>query len=159
SFCSKNFFAAADKYRNSHCNTLETWITQHSSMPCAIDQRWNRRRYFGSTAARFTAGASNTEFVDEFTDVPMPSFFGDWKRIVFYRRRLLARSAYLVGQSGAGASGSALLTTQPVDSERAPRAISRISISKCRSELGWHSAMISIGCRRRSHHLPRSARE
>src|SRR5262245_29124833 len=104
----KNFFAAADKYRKSHCNTLETWITQYSAMPCAPHQRRKLRGYFGSTAARFIAGASNMEFVDEFTDVPMPSFSADWKRAVFYRRRLRTRSAYLVGPYGAGACGSAL---------------------------------------------------
>src|SRR5262245_59288543 len=99
----KIFFCCRDKYRKSHCNTLETWITQHSSMPCAIDQRWKLERYFGSTAARFIVGASNTKFVGEFTDVPMLSCCADWKMSVLYRRRLLARSVCLVGQSGAGA--------------------------------------------------------
>src|SRR5260370_33721625 len=33
------------------------------------------------------AGANNTAFRDEFIDVPMPGFSGDWKRTVFYRRK------------------------------------------------------------------------
>src|SRR5262249_36368072 len=100
---SKKFFSAADKYRKSHCNTLGTWITQPSATPCAVHQRQKLQRYFGSTAAPFIAGASNTEFLGEFTDVPMRSDSADWKRTVFYRRRLLARLVCLVGQYGAGA--------------------------------------------------------
>jgi len=73
----QKIFSAADKYRKSHCNTLGTWITQPSATPCAVHQRQKLQRYFGSTGAPFTAGASNTEFVDEVTDAPMPSVSGD----------------------------------------------------------------------------------
>src|SRR5262249_18354560 len=97
------FFFCCDKYRKSHCNTLETWITQPSATPCAVHQRQKLQRYFGSTAAPFIAGASNTAFLGEFTDVRMRSCSADWKRTVFYRRRLLARLVCLVGQYGAGA--------------------------------------------------------
>jgi hypothetical protein len=101
--CFKNFFSAADKYRKSHCNTLQTWITQHSAMRCAVQQRQKCPHCFVSPAARFIAGASKMEFVDEFTDVPMPGFYVDWKRTVFYRKRSLACLACLVGRYGAGA--------------------------------------------------------
>ena len=115
---------------------METWITQPSASPCALHQRQKLRRYFGSTGAPFIACASNTAFLGEFTDAPMPSFSGDWKRTVFYRRRLLARSEYLVGQSGAGARGSELLTTLLVVSGKALRGMCRTSTKQCRSELG-----------------------
>src|ERR1700757_163734 len=29
----KKFFCCCDKYRKSHCNTLQPWITRHSAMP------------------------------------------------------------------------------------------------------------------------------
>lgn len=140
----KFFFCYRDKYRKSHCNTLETWITQSLVMPCVVHLRKKLQRYFGSTAARFIAGASNPESPDEFTDVPMPSFSADWKMRVFCRRRLRARSAFLVGQYGAGARGSEYLTTPPVVSGKGPREMCRRSTKKCRSE----SVFLSTDCRR-----------
>src|SRR5262249_7378555 len=97
------FFCCCDKYQKSHCNPLHTWITQHSTMPCAVQRQQKRPNYSVSLAARFIAGARNTAFLGEFTDVPMRSDSADWKRTVFYRRRLLARLVCLVGQYGAGA--------------------------------------------------------